>query len=565
MLKKLSEGLRKAADLYSIGGKEFIFLTVMWLILLVINYFLIALHGFSLSYSKSWPGAGVVMSVIPQQLLLWCGYFLLRRSRWYLWSVVSIHFLVFFILLGIYLTTGTFFCESILFLVYDTTLAETGDFISAYVSFKAVAILLLTAAGFFGGLYFLMKLAPGKKRYCRGDCFALLTIAVLMIYPLARMINAHGWSFDRIFIAPHPFCGIYGHIRLFNEHAGSFTVEMRHRTPPENTLLHPALKSNPPLGILVIGESAIRSHHAIYGYFRNTTPNLLAEKDNIVTFNDTIAVLPMTITALKYWLTDMTLENRHVSWTLFDALKQAGYRIDVITNQNKSGWADSPLQMIFATADSITYMHEENYSDLYEDRNAGIYDGNLLPELERTLAKQERTPRLIVIHLFGSHDPYRSRYPEGFSRQFLDDTSTAPLINEYDTSVLYTDFILSKIISALKKFDHPSYMIYFSDHGSVCDPQRLRTPGSVENSAYEIPFLIWSNPRYRELLPETSARIKKSSNVPLQADKAHYGLLEMMGVHIKEDDGKLNFLSPEFELRPRTVREGAMPYVKEQK
>jgi glucan phosphoethanolaminetransferase (alkaline phosphatase superfamily) len=260
----------------------------------------------------------------------------------------------------------------------------------------------------------------------------------------------------------------------------------------------------------------------------------------------------------------MTLDNRHVSWTIFDALKCAGYQVDVITNQNKSGWADSPLQMIFSTADSISYMHEENFSDLAEDRDAQIYDGVLLPPFNQWLMKAQqdkKVPHFAVIHLFGSHDPFFARYPQGFGLEFLNDTSKNRLVNEYDASVLYSDMVLGKMLDELSKLNRPVYLIYLSDHGSVCESSGLRTPGSVENSAYEIPFLVWTNNSYQKLLPATVRQMKKHRSVPLQADRAHFGLLEVMGIDVPEKYEKSNFLSDEFEIVPLTVREGAYPYV----
>jgi heptose-I-phosphate ethanolaminephosphotransferase len=425
----------------------------------------------------------------------------------------------------------------------------------------------LTAAGYFLLMHFASKLSCRHKKYCRGDVFILLLIAVVLLIPLVKIRCSSGGETAAEIFRSHPFAGICRQIALFNEHAGEFTVEMRHRTPPENVSLAPAFQSDHPVGILVIGESAIRGHHSIYGYSRETTPALSAEKENIVLFDDVITVLPMTVTALKYFLTDMTLENRHLSWTLFDALKQAGYRIDVITNQNKSGWADSPLQMIFASADSVTYMHEENFSDLKEDAGAEVYDELLLPEAAQRLAeiresRDDRRPRLVVIHLFGNHEPYASRYPEDFSRKFLDDRSYPQLVNEYDTGILYTDMILGKLLAGLKQIDRPGYLIYFSDHGSVCDPENLRTPGSVNNSAYEIPFLVWTNECYRRSMPELMARMERRRSVPLQADMAHYGLLEIMGVDFAAETGKHNFLSDGFAAPERTVLEGKKPYRK---
>lgn len=566
------EYLCKIWEFLNLEKKELLFLGLMYLILLGINYVTIAMIGFAISYSKVWPSISCLEDIGFLMLPFFIGHFLCLRSPWYLWSLVTLHYILLFVLLAIYITTGTFFCESILYLIYDTNAAETKDFCKAYLSLKNVSLLILTLLIYFIPMHFLTKLCKRRKKYCKGDivCSAILLILFLPLLVPAVKASISGGSIisdtTRRLSWHHPFYHIQATLENFHEQAGKFTYEMRHRQKPDFVKLHHAVTEDPPIGVIVIGESAIRDHHSIYGYYRNTTPNLMKYQEDIVAFDDTIAVLPMTITALKYWLTDMTLNNRHVKWTIFDALTNAGYKIDIFTNQNKSGWADSPVQMIFSTANTTTFMHEENFSDLPEDANAQIYDINLIPHFDSWLKKVSerklKQPKLIVIHLFGSHDPYFSRYPKDFSDEFLKDTTQHAIINQYDTSILYTDMILGKILDKLNDLKQPSFMIYFSDHGSVCTPSHLRTPNSIENSAYEIPFLVWRNKKYQTMLPEMNKRMERSKHLPLQADQAHYGLLEIMGITFTKDIESQNFLSEKFKCPPRTVLEGKQPYKK---
>ena len=557
----ISECYKKTTRLCAISAGEIIYLFIVYLLLLSIAYILIALHGFSLSYSKIWPSPLCLKRIAFLFPLMMSGHFLFRRSQWYTMALLGLHFIVLFALLAVYVTTGTFFCESILYLIYDTSIAEIKDFLAAYLSLKSVSILAVTI-GFFGTLLWGMhKLYIPSRKFCRGDivCYG---ICVLLSFPL---LFRPGIQMVKIIISHHPFTQIRNQIALFNHHAGEFTYEMRRRKSPDNISLDLGIRKAALTGVLVIGESAIRSHHSIYGYGRLTTPNLLRHSKQITAFDDVITVLPMTIKALMYWLTNMTLDNRHVGWTIFDVLKKAGYSIDVFTNQNKSGWADSPLQMIFSSADSITYMHEENFSNLPEDNHSTIYDENLLPHFRRWLKEHKgaKQPALAVIHLFGSHDPFRSRYPKDIERHLLDDKSFSILTNEYDTSIFYSDKILGEILDSLAEIDNPGFMIYFSDHGTVCDGDRLRTPNSPDNSAYEIPLLVWTNRWYDMNFKNTERRIKAAKSVPLQCDRAHYGLLEIMRVNFVPECSTMNFLSPDFQRVDRTKDEGKRPYVRE--
>lgn len=556
---------RGMTGFYEINLFETCYILSTFFIMLAINYFLIAMNGFSLSYAKQWPGISCVGSVFWFLLFLLSFHFICRRNRWVLWLMTTAQFLVLFILFAVYLTTGTFFCESVLFLVYDTTWDETKGFFSAYVNFKSLVLLALVLLSFFSAMYFAMRKHKSPGKYCRGDLRALITIAVLLLFPFVSSFRNGERNFFKTLFSSHPVHYICNQIGYFNRNMKEFISEMRDRTPLDRVRLNEGFEGEGPVGVFVVGESAIRSHHSIYGYHRNTTPNLMARKDSIILFDDAICVLPVTITALKYWLTDMTLADRHVKWTLFDVLKKAGYKVDIATNQNKSGWADSPIQMIFKTADSVTYIHEENYSDLEEDKDARIYDEALIAPFDAWINKtgSVSTPQMMVLHLFGSHEPYASRYPKDFAEHFLSDAAFTQRVNEYDSSILYTDMVLGKLLERLEKIDRPVFLVYISDHGSVCESPDLRNPQSRDNSAYEVPFFIWTNSRYREAMPDTVLRMQKRRSVPLQADRAHFGLLEMMGVSFSDDVETENFLSDRFEIKPRFIDEGSAPYVKD--
>ncbi len=561
----VSRAFRAVVGFYQIKATEACYILSTFVIMLAINYFLIAMNGFSLSYAKQWPGISCVGSVFWFLLFLLSFHFICRRNRWVLWLMTTAQFLVLFILFAVYLTTGTFFCESVLFLVYDTTWDETKGFFSAYVNFKSLVLLVLVLVSFFSAMYFAMRKHKSPGKYCRGDLRALITIAVLLLFPFVSSFRNGERNFFKTLFSSHPVHYICNQIGYFNRNMKEFISEMRDRTPPDDVRLNDGFKGDGPVGVFVIGESAIRSHHSVYGYHRDTTPNLTVRKDSIILFDDVICVLPVTITALKYWLTDMTLADRHVKWTLFDVLKKAGYKVDIATNQNKSGWADSPIQMIFKAADSVTYIHEENYSDLEEDKDARIYDEALIAPFDAWINKtgSVSTPQMMVLHLFGSHEPYASRYPKEFAEHFLSDAAFTQRVSEYDSSILYTDMVLGKLLERLEKIDRPAFLVYISDHGSVCESPDLRNPQSRDNSAYEVPFFIWTNSRYREAMPDTVLRMQKRRSVPLQADRAHFGLLEMMGVSFSDDVETENFLSDRFEIKPRFIDEGSAPYVKD--
>ena len=78
----------------------------------------------------------------------------------------------------------------------------------------------------------------------------------------------------------------------------------------------------------------------------------------------------------------------------------------------------------------------------------------------------------------------------------MDKCSNEELINAYDNTILYTDFILASLIEELKLLDqYNTSMIYISDHGESLGEKNLYMHGIPISIApkeqIEIPFIVW--------------------------------------------------------------------------
>ena len=56
---------------------------------------------------------------------------------------------------------------------------------------------------------------------------------------------------------------------------------------------------------------------------------------------------------------------------------------------------------------------------------------------------------LIVVHLMGNHGSYEERYPHAFNRW-----TGKSHIDKYDNSILYNDFVMKQLFSAVKDLIH---------------------------------------------------------------------------------------------------------------
>ncbi len=108
------------------------------------------------------------------------------------------------------------------------------------------------------------------------------------------------------------------------------------------------------------------------------------------------------------------------------------------------------------------------------------------------------------MHTSTSHGPtYSKKYPPAFeifkpvcNSVELGNCIQTELVNAYDNSIIYTDYILHSVIEQLKQLQaYNSTMIFVSDHGESLGEKNLYMHGVPMSFApkeqYEIPFIVW--------------------------------------------------------------------------
>jgi len=124
-------------------------------------------------------------------------------------------------------------------------------------------------------------------------------------------------------------------------------------------------------------------------------------------------------------------------------------------------------------------------------------------------------------------------------------------IDQYDDSVLFTDFILSSVITRLATRGGPSAVLYFSDHGERLyedDLPELRghgfpLPAMVE---VEIPFLMWLSPDLRGSSPEFVSRLQARTGEPVQLENVFDTMVDLAHLTYAQSDGHASLLSADF-------------------
>lgn len=240
--------------------------------------------------------------------------------------------------------------------------------------------------------------------------------------------------------------------------------------------------------VLVIGESARSKNFSLYGYSKNTNPQLSAIKD-LVHFNATSGAT-YTSAGLKCILEHTRTDD------LYEILPNYLYRNNIGVIWRTTNWGEPPIHI----------KNYQNKNDLMKGCQGDTceYDEVLLKGLKAQIDSCKQDKILVVLHTSTSHGPaYSKKYPPKFetfkpvcNSVELAKCSTEELINAYDNTIVYTDYLLSQVIENLKQLSaYNSCMLYVSDHGESLGEKNLYMHGMPMSLApreqYDIPFLVW--------------------------------------------------------------------------
>jgi lipid A ethanolaminephosphotransferase len=246
----------------------------------------------------------------------------------------------------------------------------------------------------------------------------------------------------------------------------------------------------PELMVLVIGESARSANFSLYGYERETNP--LLKRDSVTTYT-AHASATSTTQAVK-----AILDHKRVK-ELYEILPNYMHRNGVDVVWRTANWGEPPLHI-------EKYRNVPRLKELYPEAD-GRYDGILLEGLSEEIEASTNNKMLIVLHTSTSHGPtYNKKYPAEFEA-FIPVCNTvemakadkAELVNAYDNTILYTDYLLHSVINILRGVEgRRCSMLYISDHGESLGEGGVYMHGMVSASMapkeqIDIPFIVWTD------------------------------------------------------------------------
>lgn len=295
------------------------------------------------------------------------------------------------------------------------------------------------------------------------------------------------------------------------------------------------------LTILVLGETSRAANFSLGGYERETNP--LLKQDNVIYFQNTASCGTATAVSVPCMFSGMTRAHYDDQLAahqegLLDIIQRAG--INVLWNENDGGCKGACDRV---PHQDMTQLNLPDYCIKGE-----CQDEILFHDLASYIDKLQGDG-VIVLHTIGSHGPtYYNRYPAQF-RKFtptcdtneIQTCSQQQLINTYDNTILYVDYIVDKAIKLLqsKQDKFTTSLVYLSDHGESLGENGVYLHGLPYSIAPEtqkhVPLLIWLSQEYQTRYGVNSQCLQKNAREKaVSQDNLFPTMLGILGVSTKE-------------------------------
>lgn len=372
--------------------------------------------------------------------------------------------------------------------------------------------------------------------------YAALTCLIRQINPnlttaqlLYDSCNKLGMKFFKIY----PY-NIYINVnQLWQDKRAWYSAQQELRTFSFNIQKRDSLDNA--LYILYIGEAARYDHFGINQYIRNTTPHL-STIENIISFSSIYTQANLTNYSIPFILTRATADKTHIMYeekSITEAFQEAGYNTAFISKNSYT-----PFTMRIMNSCDYHYIFSRGLDAV------NSYDIDLVQHL---IAHYNNRAQFVVLHALGSHFKYSLRYPaeneyytpamapnDGYSIATEDNKEL--LINTYDNTIRYTDYVLHQLIQWADTLDQQVIIMYISDHGeSLWDDQRkLSLHGSYQLSEaeYHVPCFIWYSDEYALAHPEKISTMISNKHITQNSSITFSTLLDLASIYEVVDSTK---------------------------
>lgn len=302
--------------------------------------------------------------------------------------------------------------------------------------------------------------------------------------------------------------------------------------------------------VIVVGETARAQNFSLNAYARDTNPRL-AREPGLINFSHvsscgtaTAVSLPCVFSALDRDHYDGAKAIRQEG--LLDVMSHAGLR--VLWRDNNSG-CKGTCDRVATTDVSVPTPGDPLCA------GDECYDERLLAGLPELIRNSDRD-LVIVLHQKGSHGPaYARRVPAGFGKfgpvcetSEFQKCERQTIVNAYDNTILYTDYLLAKTIDMLRTVadqgGRDTAMLYFSDHGESLGENNVYLHGAPYMFApaeqTRVPMMLWMSDGFSDRFGIDRRCLAARSKQAFSHDNVFHSVLGMLDLNTAVLNPKLD-------------------------
>lgn len=476
-----------------------------------------------------------------------------RLKNIYLIVTITIANLFAFIKTSFYIKSGAKISASSIYVVFETYKTELNEYLLSYFSPAVIITLILfTIPIVIACTYIFRKETAnldflffiGKSRKYNG----LLAILYSTCFFLLILLKGKEESI------------ILNLSNYYTDYTRTKNILKRELSKEQSTNLSSVTSCDEEqVHVVIVGESTSRWHMGIYGYNRKTNPLLSKIKEDLTIYNNVITSNTITIQSLDKALTLSDNENpyRSSNASIVQLANEAGFETYWISNQKPIGSSETIPTLIANAA-------KHKYFVSTEASSYNIHDGKLLPVLDQVLTSTKVKKKLIFLHLMGTHNIYKRRYPEKY-KYFTNKNNSSnksdranSYINEYDNAVRYNDFVVYEVIRKIDALKSNSFVSYFSDHGDeVFDVKDYLGHDAVQTTQamHDIPFITWTSKKYRKSMRNTICQ-DLCIDKPFLLEDYFYSFADLANIEFAENKIDRSFFNRNYICKKRLLKSG---------
>ncbi len=478
----------------------------------------VTFHGVStasvLGYTSVLVGLALVFSLLYNFLSL------LKLPRWVV--VLTGLFLILIAVsplafISYKLSFGTPMAKEALFAIFQSNSSEGIEFVSDFISLKAIAVFLVSVALILSIIWWHKNSQIKKPNFSAWLSLLLSMVIIASIYAfeakLPKLIETS--------------------LREYKAELDQFK-KLQEKRKISSEQIRAVKNQKDETYVVILGESLNKHHMQIYGYPRNTTPRLqsMLDSDELHKFQNTYSNHTHTMPVLSLALTEAAQDkkkNYYESASIVEVFNAAGFETAWLTNQNLLGAWDNLVSIVANQSNKVVGIN----SSIGRTTKGQRFDGDLLQPFAKELKRGQGKNKLIFVHLMGNHGSYCSRFPDDFNtykgaldisvfgKNISENKALEGTVNCYDNSVLYNDYVVSSMIDLVKQQDGVSSVFYIADHADDVLSRLGHNSANFTDSMTQIPFLAWFSQEYKQRYPEKVKQLTEAQNTLFPNDRLY--------------------------------------------